>query len=777
MLAAASPIQFNSIQFCPYVLAVSSSHINKLIMAYNYGPPPGAFSGGGVAPQFPPPGFNAPPGMDPSQFAANMPNINLNAPVIRLGLGGSDPRGLQNDRAGGGRDGPRGRDGGDRRGAGLGYDDRGGNRNIDRERQQVKENMMSMQPPTREEVARTIFVGGLHEGVPGDEQLETLLACAGKLRRWTRARDQNDRDCSFGFAEYEDSDSLDAAAEILQDVEVPLLNKDGTVQREGGEGEGEAAEVKKSKLMVVFDDASIKYIEEWKGKGRENDDQRAFRIESCKEELRNVLARMVNASAHRANGRHSDRDGDTSMGNGEDAVAVLHIPNNMDDELADIPVEQRATVAEEIKAFRDRSHRRDIDRADREQEVEREERARNARGKSPPANTSSSNGIPVGPRGNQGVHGAPSGPKGFRQIPSDYVNGVPFVGQNGGGAYVPLRDDEDAEESDDELERRHQARKKEDLDQQFSDHIRRWQNRERQRGAAQERERMREEDERRNLDKAREDMLMRLANWSEEDERRHIYYKDPSVWSRNRSYILERERREDDDDRRAEALEIEEERSREAEARGQAGDFLSNMNMDIDNRPQQQQQEQPGGGRVKISLGAAKARPPTQPPPAAKRTMLDIEGLLDDEQDTTNSGGDNQLSLKPLSDLSTLPLSGADLTPEELIAAREQLAAEIPRDTESLYAQPIRWEVLTKDLVEKQVRPLVEKKVLELLGIEEAFLVEAVLEGVLGRVGARDMEELVSEALGEEGRGLVRVVWKVLIFWGECVGRGFGTGA
>lgn len=743
-------------------------------MAYNYGPPPGAY--GGAAPQFPPPGFNPPGGMDPSQFAANMPNINLNAPVIRLGLGAEPHRPHNNfDRGDGGRgrDGGGGGGGGDRRGP-RGNDD---GRNLDRERAQVRENMMAMQPPTREEVFRTIFVGGLVDGAPGDDQLEGLLVCAGKLRRWTRARDQHDRACTFGFAEYEDAESLQAASEIYQDVEVPLFNADGTVKKEVKDGEeaDESAEVKKAKLLVVVDEASMNYIEEWTtGKRqKETDDQRTFRIETCKEEVRGVIAGMINASAHQANGRQ-DRDGDVAMGE-NNAVEVLHLPNNMDDELSDIPVEQRATVAEEIKAFRDRSHRRDIEKADRDQEAERDERARNPRVHrlaSPPPNASSSNGIPVGPRGNQRVQGAPSGPKNFRQIPSDYTNGVSFVGQNGGGSYIPLRDDEDAEESDDELERRHQARKKEDMDHQYVETIRRWQNRERTRGAAQERERVREEDEKRIVSKAKEDMLIRLANWNDEDERRHIYYKDPSAWNRDRAYALGREAREDEDDRRAEQREMEEERQREAEAMGQAGAFLSTMATDTSRPTPQHQQQQDAGAKVKISLGSAKAK--TTSAPAPKRNMVDVEGLLDDEEDAATSGAKAQLSLKPLQDTSTLPTSGADLTDEEKASARRQLAAEIPADTAALYAHPVRWDYLTKDLVEEQIRPFVERKVLELLGMQEKFLVDSIVEGVLNKMVPEEMEGMVEGALDEEAGVMVRKVWRLLIFWGECEGRGLG---
>jgi hypothetical protein len=141
-----------------------------------------------------------------------MPNINFNAPVIRLGTSGP-PR----DAPSGGRH----RDsnaetGGNRRGLGM-------NQSLDQQRQQVRDNMAtSYIPPTREEIARTIFVGNISDGVGGDVGIERILRSSGGLRRWTRAIDSENKPCKFGFAEFDDAQSLETAAEVLKDVVVPL---------------------------------------------------------------------------------------------------------------------------------------------------------------------------------------------------------------------------------------------------------------------------------------------------------------------------------------------------------------------------------------------------------------------------------------------------------------------------------------------------------------------------------------------------------------------------
>lgn len=192
------------------------------------------------------PGTAAPPGMQQSnsqqpgrpggfppnfQPPANMPNINFTAPVIRLGTSGpAKPTGPDPSR------GPAGDAG---RRAGLGAT------SMESQRQGVRDAMMQLQPPTKEEIVRTIFIGGITEGVGGDDGVERILRSAGNLRRWIRATDADDKPCKFGFAEYDDPDSLSTAVEVLKDVEVPVKRQ---TPSEGGDTE--EREVEKSTLLV-----------------------------------------------------------------------------------------------------------------------------------------------------------------------------------------------------------------------------------------------------------------------------------------------------------------------------------------------------------------------------------------------------------------------------------------------------------------------------------------------------------------------------------------------
>lgn len=166
-----------------------------------------------------------------------MPNINFNAPVIRLGTTGPSKPMMPSGEAG--------RREADTRSARPGL---GAGQGMDAQRQTIRESMMQLVPPTKEEICRTVFVGGITEGSGGDEGIERILQCAGILRRWIRAMDADNKACRFGFAEYENPESLATAIEVLKDVEVPI--KPQAVNNIKKEEDGEETKVEKSKLLV-----------------------------------------------------------------------------------------------------------------------------------------------------------------------------------------------------------------------------------------------------------------------------------------------------------------------------------------------------------------------------------------------------------------------------------------------------------------------------------------------------------------------------------------------
>ncbi len=438
-----------------------------------------------------------------------------------------------------------------------------------------------------------------------------------------------------------------------------------------------------------------------------------------------------------------DRDGDSSMQNGDEKIdaEVVTIPLTIDDELSDIPAEMRETVAKEIAAFRDRSTRRDIERLRKEEELEALERKRNlsqprpSRLASPPFSAPSgpalgANGIPVGPR-DRGVPNAPAGPKGYTesQLPRDYQKGVAFVNGSGinGAAAAGLinREDEDSDASDEEIERRRREKKEAEQEKLYQDQRRRWLNRERSRTAAVEREKARDKEEEKQQEAEKEAVAKRLKEWDDDLEvsrKVEEYYIDRSLWIRNRATFRSREAQLDELDRTAEDREKAKDLQLREQARGMADDFLNRQAMELDTRAQTPREPQ----RFKLSLGAAAQK--AQAAALNRRTVAEVEGLLEDEEEADSSVKRTLIPIKFDNAADALGLSE-----EERAQAARQLAADIPSDKDGLWKWVVKWEFVDETVLGEQLKPFVEKKIVEYLGVQEQMLVEVVEDHIRKR--------------------------------------------
>lgn len=498
-----------------------------------------------------------------------------------------------------------------------------------------------------------------------------------------------------------------------------------------------------------MDEGSTKYLEQYEAsKGEQDPAERQPRIDEARNALSSVLSDLFHPTSptQKEDASAIDREGDTAMKDSEGQndgtpAEVVTIPITIEDELSDIPAEMRETVAKEISAFRERSNRRDIERLKREEEIESMERARNAGGArpsrlaSPPLSAPSgpaagANGVPLGPRDRSNAPSAPpSGPKGFGvQIPKDYQNGVSFVNVD--------REEEESDASDEELERRRQEKENTELEKQFLDQERRWLNRERSRTAALEREKKRDKEEQSKIQDARDEMNRHLQEWNDDVEAsRKVddYYADRGAWLRSRAAFRSREISMDDTDRTTEERERVRSVQQQEQARGMADDFLARQAEEIETRNQAPREPQ----RFKLSLGAAaqKAHAATN-----RRTVAEVEGLLEDEEEPQATA---RRPLIPIKFDSAAEAAG--LTEEERAQAVRQLAAEIPADKDGLWKWEVKWEFVDETVLREQLKPFVEKKIVEYLGVQEQMLVDVVEEHVRQRGNPQELVEQLEE--------------------------------
>ncbi|KAL1592293.1 hypothetical protein SLS60_011370 [Paraconiothyrium brasiliense] len=700
------------------------------------GPPGSAAAPPGVAP----PGvqFNGPPQLGgprplPPNFQppAGMPNINFSAPVIRLGTSGSQ-RGNLDSLAGGRRDGgtPLTR-------RGLGMDDRDGRR----------EDARPLHPPTREEIARTIFVGNIPAAL-GDTGIERILETAGAFTRFTRAKDANDKVQTFGFAEYGDAQSLKVATELFQDVQVP------TKRQTPGEKK-DRDEVERTKLQIVIDDASIKYAEDWTK--NEDEEQMQFRLDSAKEALDQVIAQLFNPP----DDPQTDLAGDALMMDTQNEdnpdIVQIDITASGEDDLSDIPAEMRETVAAEIAAFRDRSNQRDLERLRKEEEASAGEGRGSVAG--------GANGVPVGPRADRGVQGAPSGPKGS-QFPRDYQGNMKFVNGEAmiNGSFINREDDDDSA-SDSELEERRKKKRNAELDAAYDRELSRWLKQESRSVSALERTHNTMKNKEAEEQKAREAMGIFLKNFDDDQDetRKHeLYYRDHGAYMRERQRFREREEREDAIDREQEDSEMATRQKQKAEARNQADAFL---NEQAEEMLRARTPREPERG-FKISLGAATKKLDQKSAP--RRSAADVENLLEDEE-TVDPADSKKRTLIPINFDAAVR---ANLTQEEVEDAQKQLARDIPADKDGLWKWPVSWEHLPDKNIDEDIKKWAANKVLDLLGVQEDMIVDTIVEHLRSNGSAEALVDNLEPVLEDEAESLVKKLWRMVIYYSETEKRG-----
>ncbi|KAK1768145.1 hypothetical protein QBC33DRAFT_536363 [Phialemonium atrogriseum] len=734
-------------------LAPSLSARSQLI-SFSLGPPPGMSSAPGLAP---PPGVqqlsnaaqaNRPSGLPASfQTPPNLPNINFNAPVIRLGS--TAPPAKPGTPSGPGRKDSEAPTGHHRPGLGM-------ERGLEQTRAQLRESMQALVPATNEERLQTIFIHKIPESIGGEEGVERLMNTVGRLRRWDAGKSQlsDHKGELFGFAQYEDPESLGLAVELLKDLEVPLKKQSPTEAPPDDETDSFEG-IEKVKLQVTVDPNTIKYLESYK-ENRGDDTEADARLETS----RNALKQYIRALFYPRSKSAQDADGDATMAEGAlgENVEVINIPLAQEDELADIPAEMREVVAQEIAAFRERSIRRDMERLRREEELEEMERLRSgaprpSRLDSPGAG--GSNQIPLGPRG---VPNAPSGPRGQGR-------GVEFVNGGSTNGYPNTNQEEDdTDASDEELHRRDMSRQKADEDKLYLEAERKWVNRERQRAAALDREKGREKSETESFGRRKEEQLDRERNWDDDREAtlaHHLYYRDHAAWARKRAADKADEISRDEVDKRAEEDERRKAEAEMEQARGMADSFLERQAEEMERRPVAPVAPQ----KVTISFGAA-AKAQAQRAAPQRRTIAEVEGLLDDEeQEQTVKRQLVPIKFEPITDAKAM-------SEEDIQKAVRALAQEIPTEKDGLWAWAVKWDYLEESVIREKLRPFVEKKVVEYLGVQEQFLVDVVEEHLRKHEKPGELVDTLAQALDEDAEDLVKKLWRMVIFFTESEKRG-----
>ncbi|RWS27023.1 RNA-binding protein 25-like protein [Leptotrombidium deliense] len=172
-----------------------------------------------------------------------------------------------------------------------------------------------------------------------------------------------------------------------------------------------------------------------------------------------------------------------------------------------------------------------------------------------------------------------------------------------------------------------------------------------------------------------------------------------------------------------------------------------------------------GDKRKKLSVqDVFNANDDDDPLSGGKRRKL--PSLIDDNTDSNQSELSN--TQKGFSD------NPKSMSSEEKRKQIKSLIEKIPTSKDELFKYSIDWPIVDNTLMEKRIRPWINKKITEYIGEEEQALLDFICTKLQARSSAQSILDDVAMVLDEEAEVFVVKMWRLLIYEIEAKKLGLG---
>ncbi|RWS08610.1 RNA-binding protein 25-like protein [Dinothrombium tinctorium] len=621
----------------------------------------------------------------------------------------------------------------------------------------------------------TVFVGNITERA-SDMLIRQLLSKCGTVNNWKRVQGANGKLQAFGFCEYSDAESAMRAIRLLHEFEIADKKLVVKVDAKTKEKLDEYVRTRDTDSNSV--DNSELVDEETK----KEDELIATQLTGILREHEIELSRSPDPSRDRSRRVENKRPGDPAK------------PEN----LADIEMEEekRSLIHREIYKFRDTYKKSVEDRRDNRRQRNRER-------------------TPVKDRTSRKER--------------DRYDGRDRLDDRNNSNDRVIEDEEEA------YERRRMERKLREKEASYQERLRNWEAREMRKAKEYEKERLKQEAKREEEAKEVKRLKQFLEDY-DDDRDDNKFYKGSAFNRRLRE--RQKEKEDDERDARQEKRELEElrrklteeghpdpdseakkrlnssdmERERDkivnakikelmSEARAKAGKPCEEEEVSLsglsDGTPLEEIHVKSftfTGMKIGHSSSSHSQNVSTISPAehsnlasGDKRKKLSVQDVFNSNDDDDALAGGKRRKLPSLIDdntdsnqsvLSNTQKGMGDnpksLSSEEKRKQIKSLIEKIPTSKDELFTYSIDWSVVDNTLMEKRIRPWINKKITEYIGEEEQQLLDFICTKLQARSSAQSILDDVAMVLDEEAEVFVVKMWRLLIYEVEAKKLGLG---
>ncbi|XP_030626823.1 RNA-binding protein 25 [Chanos chanos] len=198
-----------------------------------------------------------------------------------------------------------------------------------------------------------------------------------------------------------------------------------------------------------------------------------------------------------------------------------------------------------------------------------------------------------------------------------------------------------------------------------------------------------------------------------------------------------------------------------------------------ENSPPEAQPLEEHRPKIGLSLKLGATSSPNQPHAVKRKKLAPVDSVFNKFDDDEADEAPRKRKLVPLDynedEKSGLGLDGAEVTgtkggvnTEEKRKHIKSLIEKIPTAKPELFNYPLDWSMVDTTLMDRRIRPWINKKIIEYIGEEEATLVDFVCSKVMAHSTPEGILDDVAMVLDEEAEVFIVKMWRLLIYETEA---------